>query len=77
MVKSASGALLTFGGGGPQILPGVGGFEIALDAVEGLHRQWARELGHHACGATSILPVAGLGGVATSFAHPLLGVRFH
>ena len=38
---------MAFGGGGPQTLPGLGGFKIALDAVEGLRRQWACELGQH------------------------------
>jgi NAD(P)-dependent dehydrogenase (short-subunit alcohol dehydrogenase family) len=47
MVKRGSGVLLAFGGGGPQTLPGLGGFKIALDAVEGLRRQWACELGPH------------------------------
>ena len=45
MVKRGSGVILHFGGGGPQTLPGLGGFKIALDAVEGLRRQWAIELG--------------------------------
>lgn len=36
-----------FGGSGPQTLPGLGGFKIALDAMEGLRRQWAIELGGH------------------------------
>jgi 3-oxoacyl-[acyl-carrier protein] reductase len=47
MVKRGSGVILTFGGGGPQTLPGLGGFKIALDAIEGLRRQWACELGRH------------------------------
>jgi len=45
MVKHGSGVILAFGGGGPQTLPGLGGFKIALDAIEGLRRQWAIELG--------------------------------
>lgn len=45
MVKQKSGVILAFGGGGPQTLPGLGGFKVALDAVEGLRRQWACELG--------------------------------
>ena len=45
MTKRGSGVILHFGGGGPQTLPGLGGFKIALDAVEGLRRQWAIELG--------------------------------
>jgi NAD(P)-dependent dehydrogenase (short-subunit alcohol dehydrogenase family) len=47
MVKRGSGVILAFGGGGPQTLPGLGGFKIALDAIEGLRRQWACELGAH------------------------------
>jgi NAD(P)-dependent dehydrogenase (short-subunit alcohol dehydrogenase family) len=45
MVNSGSGVILHFGGGGPQTQPGLGGFKIALDALEGLRRQWAVELG--------------------------------
>lgn len=45
MTKRGSGVILHFGGGGPQTVPGLGGFKIALDAVEGLRRQWAIELG--------------------------------
>jgi 3-oxoacyl-[acyl-carrier protein] reductase len=47
MIRNKSGVILTFGGGGPQTLPGLGGFKIALDAIEGLRRQWAVELGPH------------------------------
>ncbi len=47
MIKRGSGVILHFGGGGPQTLPGLGGFKIALDAIEGLRRQWAVELGPH------------------------------
>lgn len=47
MVGRGSGVILAFGGGGPQTLPGLGGFKVALDAIEGLRRQWACELGPH------------------------------
>ena len=47
MVRRGSGVILHFGGGGPQTQPGLGGFKIALDAMEGLRRQWAVELGPH------------------------------
>ncbi len=47
MIKRGSGVILAFGGGGPQTLPGLGGFKVALDAIEGLRRQWACELGEH------------------------------
>lgn len=47
MIRQSSGVILAFGGDGPQTLPGLGGFKIALDAIEGLRRQWAIELGPH------------------------------
>lgn len=47
MIKQRSGVVLMFGGSGPQTLPGLGGFKVALDAMEGLRRQWALELGRH------------------------------
>lgn len=47
MVTRGSGVILAFGGDGPQTLPGLGGFKVALDAIEGLRRQWAVELGQH------------------------------
>ncbi|APU16843.1 MULTISPECIES: SDR family NAD(P)-dependent oxidoreductase [Actinoalloteichus] len=47
MIPQGSGVVLAFGGSGPQTLPGLGGFKIALDALEGLRRQWACELGRH------------------------------
>jgi NAD(P)-dependent dehydrogenase (short-subunit alcohol dehydrogenase family) len=47
MIKQRSGVVLMFGGSGPQTLPGLGGFKVALDAMEGLRRQWAIELGTH------------------------------
>ena len=47
MIPRGSGVILAFGGGGSQTQPGLGGFKIALDAVEGLRRQWACELGQH------------------------------
>jgi 3-oxoacyl-[acyl-carrier protein] reductase len=45
MIPRGSGVILHFGGDGPQTLPGLGGFKVALDAIEGLRRQWACELG--------------------------------
>lgn len=47
MIARGSGVILTFGGGGPQTLHGLGGFKVSLDAMEGLRRQWAIELGPH------------------------------
>jgi 3-oxoacyl-[acyl-carrier protein] reductase len=45
MIPRQSGVILMFGGGGPQTVPGMGGFKVALDAMESLRRQWAVELG--------------------------------
>jgi 3-oxoacyl-[acyl-carrier protein] reductase len=45
MRLGGGGVLLAFGGGGVQTLPGLGGFKVALDAVEGLRRQWSIEHG--------------------------------
>ncbi|RVU23788.1 SDR family oxidoreductase [Streptomyces antnestii] len=45
MSARGGGVVLAFGGSGTQTLPGLGGFKIALDALEGLRRQWACELG--------------------------------
>ncbi len=47
MVEQESGVILTFGGGGPQTPPDLGGFKVSLDALESLRRQWAVELGPH------------------------------
>jgi 3-oxoacyl-[acyl-carrier protein] reductase len=47
MIPQKGGVILQFGGGGPQTQPGLGGFKIALDAMEGLRRQWSWELGEH------------------------------
>ena len=47
MARRGSGVILAFGGNGLQTLPGLGGFKVALDAIEGLRRQWACELGQH------------------------------
>jgi NAD(P)-dependent dehydrogenase (short-subunit alcohol dehydrogenase family) len=47
MVGRGGGVILMFGGGGPQTVPGLGGFKVALDAMEGMRRQWACELGPH------------------------------
>jgi len=47
MIRRGSGVILAFGGSGPHTLPGLGGFKVSLDAIEGLRRQWACELGPH------------------------------
>jgi NAD(P)-dependent dehydrogenase (short-subunit alcohol dehydrogenase family) len=47
MVPRGSGVILALGGSNGATRPGRGGFQVALDAVEGLRRQWACELGPH------------------------------
>jgi NAD(P)-dependent dehydrogenase (short-subunit alcohol dehydrogenase family) len=47
MIGRGSGVILTFGGSGPQTVPGMGGFKVSLDAMEGLRRQWASEVGRY------------------------------
>src|SRR6266540_6153109 len=41
MVRRGSVVILALGGSGPHTLPGLGGFKVALGALEGLRRQWA------------------------------------
>jgi len=45
MIAQRGGVILAFGGGGTQTIAGLGGFKVALDAVESLRRQWSVELG--------------------------------
>ncbi|MGY0022307.1 SDR family NAD(P)-dependent oxidoreductase [Streptomyces sp. cg35] len=45
MAARGSGVVLAFGGSGTETQPGLGGFKVSLDALEGLRRQWACELG--------------------------------
>lgn len=47
MTKQKFGVVLMFGGSGPQTAAGLGGFKVALDAMEGQRRQWALEVGRH------------------------------
>ncbi len=47
MISQGGGVILAFGGSGPQTQPGLGGLKVALDAQEGIRRQWAIELGPH------------------------------
>ncbi|GAA0419874.1 3-oxoacyl-ACP reductase [Acrocarpospora corrugata] len=47
MIPRGSGVILMFGGSGPQTIPGLGGFKVALDAMEGMRRQWACEAGRY------------------------------
>jgi 3-oxoacyl-[acyl-carrier protein] reductase len=55
MIKQRSGVVLMFGGSGPQTLPGLGGFKVALDAMEGQRRQWALELGKNGIRVVTIV----------------------
>ncbi len=47
MMAQRAGVILAFGGGGTQTIAGLGGFKVALDAVESLRRQWSVELGEY------------------------------
>jgi 3-oxoacyl-[acyl-carrier protein] reductase len=47
MIPRRSGVILTFGGSSDRTMPGLGALKVAFDAVEGLRRQWACELGPH------------------------------
>jgi 3-oxoacyl-[acyl-carrier protein] reductase len=47
MIPRGGGVVLMFGGSGPQTAPGLGGFKVALDAMEGIRRQWACEAGQY------------------------------
>jgi len=48
MIPQGSGVILAFGGsGGGWVVPTIGGTQVAFEAVEGLRRQWACELGPH------------------------------
>lgn len=69
MVRRGSGVILAFGGDGPQTLSGLGGFKIALDAIEGLRRQWAIELGRHGIRVITLKT----GGVPESIPEPFPG----
>jgi 3-oxoacyl-[acyl-carrier protein] reductase len=69
MIARRSGVIIAFGGGGPQTLPGMGGFKIALDALEGLRRQWAAELGRHGIRVVTIKT----GGIAETLPEEIPG----
>lgn len=47
MIPRRSGVILAFGGSGGPLMAGLGGFVVALDAVEGMRRQWAADLAPH------------------------------
>jgi NAD(P)-dependent dehydrogenase (short-subunit alcohol dehydrogenase family) len=69
MIPRRSGVILAFGGGGPQTIPGLGGFKIALDALESLRRQWASELGPHGIRVVTLKT----GGIAETLPDSLPG----
>ena len=54
---------------GQPILPGLGGFKVALDAMEGLRRQWACELGPNGIRVVTLKT----GGVPESLADTEIG----
>jgi NAD(P)-dependent dehydrogenase (short-subunit alcohol dehydrogenase family) len=47
MIPRRSGVFLLFGGSSPRTMPGLGALKVTFDAMEGLRRQWALELGPH------------------------------
>ena len=71
MIPKKAGAVLLFGGGGPQTLPGLGGFKVALDAVESLRRQWAVELGPYGIRVVTIKSGGIPETIPESFPHKL------
>jgi NAD(P)-dependent dehydrogenase (short-subunit alcohol dehydrogenase family) len=55
MITQGSGVLLFFGGSGDPVRDySIGGFQIALEAIEGLRNQLASELGKHGVRAVSL-----------------------
>ena len=65
MLEHGGGVIVQFGGGGPQTVAGIGGFKIALDALEGLRRQWSIELGKQGVRVVTITT----GGIPESIAE--------
>ena len=72
MIPRKTGVILQFGGGGPQTQPGLGGFKIALDAMEGLRRQWSWELGEH---GIRVVPIK-TGGIGESIPADFEGRQY-
>ncbi|PZG12759.1 3-oxoacyl-ACP reductase [Nonomuraea aridisoli] len=64
MIPRRTGVILLFGGGGPQTVPGLGGFKVALDAMESMRRQWACEAGPYGVRVVTLVT----GGVPESIA---------
>jgi NAD(P)-dependent dehydrogenase (short-subunit alcohol dehydrogenase family) len=64
MIRQGGGVILVFGGEGDPIKDyNIGGFQIALTAVEALRKQLASELGRHGIRVVSLLT----GGIVDSF----------
>ncbi|MEV6279741.1 SDR family oxidoreductase [Nocardia sp. NPDC051832] len=64
MIAQKSGVILFFGGSDPTSkVAGLGNVQVGFDAVEGLRRQWAAELGPHGVRVVSLLT----GGIPESF----------
>jgi 3-oxoacyl-[acyl-carrier protein] reductase len=56
MIQQKSGVILAFGGSGDPVRDyNIGGFQIALEAVEALRRQFASENGRHGIRVVSLL----------------------
>lgn len=72
MIPRKTGVILQFGGGGPQTQPGLGGFKVALDAIEGLRRQWSWELGEHGIRVVTIKT----GGIGESIPEDFEGRQY-
>ncbi|MEV1176672.1 SDR family oxidoreductase, partial [Nonomuraea sp. NPDC049784] len=82
MIPRGSGVILMFGGSGPQTAHGLGGFKVALDAMEGIRRQWACEAGPYGvrvvtmvtCGVPESLPgdYPGRDGLEAALREPTL-----
>ncbi|MGW0246381.1 SDR family NAD(P)-dependent oxidoreductase [Nocardia goodfellowii] len=64
MIAQKSGAILFFGGSAPgSKVPGLGNVQVGFDALEGLRRQWAADLGPHGVRVVTLLT----GGIPESF----------
>ncbi|MEV4872142.1 SDR family oxidoreductase [Streptomyces syringium] len=59
MAVRRSGAILALGGPAPGPAAGPGGFDVALDALEGLRRQWAAQLGRYGVRVVTLKAAAG------------------
>jgi 3-oxoacyl-[acyl-carrier protein] reductase len=73
MVRGGGGVVLFFGGAGDPVPNySIGGFQVALHAVEAMRRQYASELGRSGVRFVTLRT----GGVPESFADPDLRERF-